>query len=100
MVGDTETGTRRAKAMIWRAQMALYLMGRVYLNPLMKVMTKGATNRPSLARFSVLNPEIRVKSERRKYLRSGLFDLFKEHGLKRSLWSFKKRIGCSTSSFF
>ena len=66
MVGDTKTGTRRAKAMIWRVQMALYLMGRVCSSPLMKVMTKEVTNRPSLARFSVLNQKIRVKSGRRK----------------------------------
>ena len=50
MVGDRKTGTRRVKAMIWRAQMALYLMGRVCFNPLMKVMTKGTTNRPSLVK--------------------------------------------------
>jgi len=52
----------------WRAQIALYLMGRVHLSPLMKVMTTGATENPYIAHFSMLNLEIRVKSELRKYV--------------------------------
>ena len=64
--GGTKTGTRRTRAMIWRAQIEPYLVGRMRLSPLMKVVMKVTTNRPSLLLFSVLNSIIAFNSGRIK----------------------------------
>ena len=51
MVGDIKSDPPRGKTMIWRAQMALYLVGRVRPSPLMEVVTKGTTKRALISVF-------------------------------------------------